>query len=98
MVKRAVISVFLGVMFTAGLRLLSFDGLLGSPFAQIFLFPATVLLWAVGPGPNIGGPEHPMHEITPVHLIAGLAGLGISALMYSGLIYLLLKKIAPQWN
>jgi hypothetical protein len=90
--KRPVLSVLLGIIVTGCMF-----RFLGSGSARILLFPATLLL-AAGLGPNIGSPEHPIYEFTPVHLIAIMTGLGISALMYSGLIYLYLKKIAPQWN
>jgi hypothetical protein len=90
---RVVVSILFGILITGAVLLVSADSLLGPRFAQILLFPATLFLRAAGPGPNIGGPEHPMHELTVVHLAAMAAGLQFSAVMYAGLMYLVLKKI-----
>jgi hypothetical protein len=38
-----------------------------------------------GQGPNLGTSESPAYEATPVHAMFGLAGIGVSALVYIGL-------------
>jgi hypothetical protein len=53
-------------------------------------------LWApvsllAGPGFNIGTADKPMYETTPVQAFAGLAGIGLSAIVYVSLLYVLLR-------
>jgi hypothetical protein len=43
-----------------------------------------------GQGPNIGTLDSPVYEATPVHAMMGLAGIGLSALVYILLLYGLL--------
>jgi len=40
-----------------------------------------------GQGPNLGTPEQPTYEATPVHAVLGLAGIGLSALVYIALVW-----------
>jgi hypothetical protein len=40
-----------------------------------------------GQGPNIGTPEDPTYEATPVHAMLGLAGIGLSAVLYIGVVW-----------
>jgi hypothetical protein len=44
-----------------------------------------------GSGPNLGTPARPMYEATPVHALAGLTGIALSAVVYIGLVYALLR-------
>ena len=53
-------------------------------------------LWAplgllAGPGFNIGTADNPLYEATPVQAVAGLTGIGLSAIVYVSLIYVLLR-------
>jgi hypothetical protein len=53
-------------------------------------------LWAplgslAGPGFNIGTPDKPLYEATPVQALAGLIGIGLSAIIYVSLLYVLLR-------
>lgn len=43
------------------------------------------LLALAGQGPNIGTPEEPAYEATPVHAMLALAGIALSAFVYIGL-------------
>jgi hypothetical protein len=45
------------------------------------------LLALAGRAPNIGTPEDPAYEATPVHAIFALTGIGLSALVYIGLLW-----------
>jgi hypothetical protein len=47
--------------------------------------------WLAGPGYNIGTSEKPLYEATPVQALAGLAGIGLSAIFYVSLVYVLLR-------
>jgi hypothetical protein len=49
-----------------------------------------------GSGPNLGTPEQPMYEATPVHALAGLTGIVLSAVVYIGLLYALLRWAAKR--
>jgi hypothetical protein len=49
------------------------------------------ITWLAGPGFNIGTPDKPLYEATPVQALAGLAGIGLSALIYVSLTYVLLR-------
>jgi hypothetical protein len=46
----------------------------------VFLFPWAVLGTLI-PHPNIGTPEHPFYEGTPLDLTAAVIGLAMSGLM-----------------
>ena len=45
------------------------------------------LLALAGRGPNIGTPEDPAYEATPVHAVFALTGIGLSALVYVGVLW-----------
>jgi len=58
----------------------------------ILLFP-WALLMALVPHPNIGSPEHPFYEGTPLDLTAAAVGLPISALVNIGVVYLMVRRL-----
>jgi hypothetical protein len=51
-------------------------------FARVAFWPVTLLIKGAGTGPNIGTPERPNYEWTPVHLLALGLGLALSWLFY----------------
>ena len=44
-----------------------------------------------GSGPNVGTAERPLYEATPVHMVAALTGIALSAIVYIGLTYAWLR-------
>jgi hypothetical protein len=65
---------------------------LNDEWVTTVLMPLWVPLASLaGPGPNFGTPERPMYEATPVHALAGLTGIALSAIVYVGLMYALLR-------
>lgn len=58
--------------------------------AKVFLWPAFVVAYFMGPGPNIGTPENPVYEGTVIDPIILLNGLGLTAAFYSIAVYLLI--------
>jgi uncharacterized membrane protein AbrB (regulator of aidB expression) len=58
----------------------------------VFLFP-WALLGTLIPHPNIGTPEHPFHEGTPLDLPAAVIGLAMSALMNIVIAYYVLPRL-----
>jgi len=60
-----------------------------SLFTRIVLAPVPLAVSLV-PASNIGTPEKPMYEGTPLHLLAALASVPLCALVYSVFAYTLL--------
>ena len=52
------------------------------------------MLWFVGPGPILGYDSNgkPLYEGTPVHMVAGFAGLFLGVVAYSIFFYILRKR------
>ena len=63
--------------------------------AQVLLWPAWILLAAL-PCFNIGTPEHPVCEGTPIHLVVALLGVALAVVFYAGVVYLVLAKAARK--
>jgi hypothetical protein len=53
------------------------------------LWPVAALVYLSGPGPNIGTPEKPIHEGTPVQLFAAVIGIGFTWAFYTSLMFLI---------
>jgi len=58
--------------------------------AKAVLWPIAVCLYLSGPGPNIGSGGKYLHEWTPVQGFAVVAGIGLSWLFYSSIVFLLI--------
>jgi hypothetical protein len=56
------------------------------------------LLGALVPHPNIGTPEHPFHEGTPLDLPAAVIGLAMSALMNIVIAWLVVSRLHRPRN
>ncbi|HYL62580.1 MAG TPA: hypothetical protein VE077_08155 [Candidatus Methylomirabilis sp.] len=55
--------------------------------AKVVLWPVAVCVYLSGPGPSIGPPDKHLHERTPVQDFAVMAGLGLSWVLYSSLVF-----------
>jgi hypothetical protein len=53
------------------------------------LWPVAALVYLSGPGPNLGTPEKPIHEGTPVQLFAAAIGIGVTWIFYTSLMFLI---------
>jgi|SRR5712691_5225968 len=88
--KQLIISIGGGVLTTVVLHLLDVEALLlfpPSPVAKGLLWPVTICLYLVGPGPRIGPPDKNLREWTPTHSLAVLEGIVLSWAFYSGLAF-----------
>ena len=63
------------------------SGLLAA-VVKVILWPVSVCLHLVGPGPNIGTAEKPLHEWTPVEDFAVVVGIDLSWALYSSIAFL----------
>ncbi len=68
--------------------------------AKVVLWPIAVCLYLSGPGPNIGSAGKHLHEWTPVQDFAVVAGIGLSWVFYSSIVFLLIglqhKRRVPK--
>ena len=55
---------------------------------DIFFWPVAICLRLSGPGVNIGTPEKPLCEGTPLQLFASDVGVGVSWIFYVSLVFL----------
>ena len=91
MIKRVLLAITIGVLATAALIALSFA-------ADSFGFKSTadVLLWqnsflqSFAPLGNMGTPEHPVYEGTPLNFLAFLASIPLGIIVYSIVAYVAL--------
>ena len=84
---RALLAVVLSTALTVG----AFGLGQGAPgFARAAFWPAMLVVKAAGNGPNLGTPDQPAYEWTPVHEIAVGVGLILSWLVYVMLFYAML--------
>jgi hypothetical protein len=88
---KVALAVVVGSALTAvGILLIGVNG--PDWLGWVFLFPGT-LLGTLMPHPNIGTPEHPFHEGTPLDLPAAVIGLAMSALMNIVIAYYVLPQL-----
>jgi hypothetical protein len=55
--------------------------------ANVVFWPVAAWVHLSGPGPNIGTPEKPFHEWTPVQDFAVVIGIGLSWVFYSSVVF-----------
>ena len=62
-------------------------------FSYEILWQVDFMQWLAGPGPILGYTEggKPMHEGTPVHMVASYIGVILGFILYAVVIYQLLK-------
>jgi len=92
--KQLIISIGGGAFIVVLLYLLDGEGFVLSPpstVAKVLLWPATVCLYLVGPGPRVGPPDKDFHEWTPTHSLALIVGIGLSWIFYTGLAFAFVK-------
>jgi hypothetical protein len=97
--KQLIISIGGGTFIIVLLYLLDVAGFVLSPpnaVAKVLLWPVTVCLYLVGPGPRIGLPDKNFHEWTPVHSLGLMVGVGLSWVFYTGLVFAFMKFRSRQ--
>ena len=66
---------------------------LSSESAREFLFwPNSVLQYLV-PAPNIGTPDHPLYEGTPLNSLAFVVSFPFAIIVYSAVAYVFLRRL-----
>ena len=95
--KWLLVSVVCGVLIAVALFFSDtlFDAVADVPgplgdVAHVVLWPVAVCVYLSGPGPNIGTPEKPLHEWTPVQDFAVVIGIGLSWVFYSSVVFLII--------
>jgi len=92
--KQLIISIGGGIFIIVLLYVLDGEGLVLFPpngVAKVLLWPVTVCLYLVGPGPRIGPPDKNLHEWTPTHSLALMVGIDLSWVFYTTLVFALMK-------
>ena len=93
MKKRIFLALLIGLVLTAGLLGLSFvadDAGLDS-LASVLLWPNT-LLQSLAPLGNIGTPERPIYEGTPLNFLAFFASVPLGFAVYTAAAYVILGR------
>jgi hypothetical protein len=55
---------------------------------EVVFWPVGVCVWLSGPGVNIGTPDKPFYEGTPLQLIVADLGVGVTWAFYTSLLFL----------
>ena len=63
------------------------------PIIAVVFWPVSICEYLVPLGPNIGSPSHPIHEGTPLNVVAAVVGYALSWMFWSGLV---LTIITPR--
>src|SRR5258705_2862652 len=87
--RRSAISVICGLTLTVTLTVTAFSGLVSRDTARILLWQCTFLAQGMPRG-NIGTPEHPIYEGTPLDFIPVFLGVSLCVPIYSSLIFVIL--------
>ena len=91
--RRLAISVICGLTVTVTLAALAFSEVVSRDTARILLWQCTFLAQGVPHG-NIGTPEHPIIEGSPLDLIPVFVGVPLGIPIYALLTYLVLRMVA----
>jgi hypothetical protein len=59
---------------------------------EVLFWPNTVLQYLL-PTPNIGTPDHPIYEGTPLNLVAFIASFPFAVIVYGSIAYALLRHL-----
>jgi hypothetical protein len=94
MIKRILLAFAIGVLATAVLFALSFaaDSFGFTTLANGLLWQNT-LLQSFAPLGNMGTPEHPIYEGTPLNFVAFLASVPLGIVVYSVMAYAALSMV-----
>ena len=83
----------IGALFTLITATLSFYAMqAGAELISEILFWPNALLQSLMPAPNLGTPEHAIHEGTPLNFLAFLVSFILAVWVYSAIAYLFLRR------
>ncbi len=91
--KRWLLSFFCGLLITVALTMIAFSDSTPKNTARIFLWQVTLLAQGVPHG-NIGTPEHPVYEGSPLDLIPVFVGVPLGIPIYTLVTYAALWAVA----
>jgi hypothetical protein len=95
--KAAFLSSIFGIFITIALTCAAF--LLDNKYVfRALLWQVTLMAYLMGPGPILGYDEHgaPRYEGTPLHIVIFLLGLFIGPVIYSIIIYFVLRAVSKR--
>ena len=96
---RLAVAVGIGIALTAGLAFaaaLAHDA--GASSASAVLFWQNSLLQALVPMPNIGTPDRPLYEGTPLNYLAFLASFPVGVIIYTVVAFAVLSRVSQHDN
>jgi hypothetical protein len=97
MIKRVAWAIAIGILATAVLIALSFVAdSYGLTSLSNALFWQNSLLQGFAPLGNMGTPEHPIYEGTPLNFLAFLASIPLGIIFYSLAAYVALSAVRPR--
>jgi len=88
---RILLAIGLGILITAVTAGAAF-ALSSESVREVLFWPNTVLQYLV-PAPNIGPPDHPVYEGTPLNLLAFSASFPFAVIVYSAVAYVFLCRL-----
>jgi hypothetical protein len=88
---RIVLAVIIGVIMTIVTAAVA--SALNSKSAREVLFWPNTLLQCVVPGPNIGTPDHPFYEGTPLNFAIFIVSFPFAVIIYGAVAYVFLRRL-----
>ena len=95
-IKRFVVALAASVVVTLGLFGLASVSYDSHPRMTYILYWQGYSLQSLVPAPNLGTPEHPLYEGTPVHMVAFYAGIPVGVVIYFVAAFLFLSLVAKH--
>ena len=88
---RILLAVVIGVFVTIGTAAIAL-ALSSESAREVLFWPNTVLQYLV-PAPNIGTPDHPLYEGTPLNFLAFAASFPFAVVVYGAVAYVFLRRL-----
>jgi hypothetical protein len=87
------IALAIGALLTVGTATAAYvANRAGSDFASEILFWPNTVLQALVPAHNMGTPDHPLYEGTPLNFFAFLASFPFAMVIYAAVAYLFVRR------
>ena len=88
---RIIVALAIGVFVTALTAAVA--SALSSDSAREVVFWPNTLLQHLAPAPNIGMPDHPLYEGTPLNFLAFAASFPFAVVVYGAVAYVFLRRL-----
>jgi hypothetical protein len=88
---RILLAVVIGVFVTIVTAAIA-SALSSESAREVLFWPNTVLQYLV-PAPNIGTPDHPLYEATPLNFLAFAASFPFAVVFYGAVAYVFLRRL-----